>query len=271
MKRLSSKKSQTSKQSVALMVQTTNLETAMTEGASYRDCFRGTNLWRTEIGCVAWASQVLCGFAIANYSAYFYEQAGLAPANAYKMTIGQGGLHFLCNILSVFVTGRFGRRGIMLFGYAGMSCAMFLLGFLALAHQTTGLGYGQAFMYLVWYCIYQLTVGPTAYIVVGEISSTRLRSKSISLARNAYNVANVFSATVAPYTLNPAEGNLKGKTAFLAAGFALLCLLWGYFRLPESKDRTYEELDLLFSQNLKAREFKDASVDSMDMPEFTKE
>jgi SP family general alpha glucoside:H+ symporter-like MFS transporter len=57
----------------------------------------------------------------------------------------------------------------------------------------------------------------------------------------------------------------------LAAGFALLCLLWGYFRLPESKDRTYEELDLLFSQNLKAREFKDASVDSMDMPEFTKE
>ncbi|KAM6480848.1 sugar transporter [Trichoderma sp. SZMC 28011] len=270
MKRLSSKRSETSKQSVALMVQTTNLEMAMTEGASYRDCFRGTNLWRTEIGCVVWASQVLCGFAIANYSSYFYEQAGLPAANAYKMTIGQGGIHFLCTLLSVFVTARFGRRGIMLCGYAGMSCSMFILGFLALAHQTTGLGYGQAIMYLVWYVVYQLTIGPTAFIVVGEISSTRLRSKSISLARNAYNVANVFSATVAPYTLNPTAGNLKGKTAFLAAAFALLCLLWGYFRLPESKGRTYEELDLLFSQNIKAREFKDAVVDSTDMSEFHK-
>ncbi|KAL7917529.1 general substrate transporter [Trichoderma austrokoningii] len=264
-KRLASKKSQTSKQSVALMIQTTNLEKAMTEGASYRDYFCGTNLWRTEIGCIAWASQVLCGFAIANYSSYFYEQAGLPAANPYKMTIGQEGVHFLCTLLSVFVTARFGRRGIMLCGYAGMSCAMFTLGFLALARQTTGLGYGQAIMYLVWYVIYQLTIGPTTYIVVGEISSTRLRSKSISLARNAYNIANVFSVTVALYTLNHTAGNLKGKTAFLAAAFSLLCLLWGYFRLPESKDRTFEELDLLFSKNLKACEFKSAIIDNTDM------
>lgn len=26
----------------------------------------------------------------------------------------------------------------------------------------------------------------------------------------------------------------------------MLCLIWAYFRIPETKGRTYEELDLMF-------------------------
>ncbi|OJJ44713.1 hypothetical protein ASPZODRAFT_134809 [Penicilliopsis zonata CBS 506.65] len=258
------------KQSVALMVETTNLERAMTEGASWWDCFRGTNLWRTEIGCITWMSQVFSGFAISGYAAYFYEQAGLPSADAYKMTVGQGGLHFLCTALSVLATARVGRRPMMLWGFVGMGTAMFIIGFLALGTQNAAMGYAQSAMYLVWFCLYEFTIGPVAYIIVGEISSTRLRSKSIALGRNAYNVASIFSTVVAPYTLNPTEGDWKGKTAFLAAGCCVVCAIWTYFRLPESKDRTYEELDLLFSKNLKAWEFKDASVDDENIELMTK-
>lgn len=249
------------KKSVALMIQTTKLEIALNEGASFLDCFRGSNAWRTEIGCIVWTSQVLSGFAITSYATYFYEQAGLAVADAYKMSVGQSGLHFLCTLLSVLITGNFGRRNVLFFGYIGMGSSMLILGIMACVHQNTGLGYGESAMYLLWYCFYELTLGPLAFIIVGEISSTRLRSKSISLARNAYNVANVFSSTVAPYTLNPTEGNWKGKTAFLAAGFTVVITIWAYFRLPESRGRTYEELDILFAKNLKAWEFKDAQID----------
>ncbi|KAJ5109432.1 hypothetical protein N7456_006107 [Penicillium angulare] len=249
------------KKSVALMVQTTDLEKVLTEGASFLDCFRGSNAWRTEIGCIVWTSQVLCGFAITSYATYFYEQAGLATADAYKMSVGQSGLHFLCTLLSVFITGNFGRRPVLFWGYGGMCMSMMLIGILACVPQTSSLGYGESAMYLLWYVFYELTIGPIAFIIVGEISSTRLRSKSISLARNAYNVANVFSSTVAPYTLNPTAGDWKGKTAFLAAGFTIFIIVWAYFRLPESRGRTYEELDILFSRDLKAWEFRDAEVE----------
>ncbi|KAJ5935783.1 hypothetical protein N7466_005330 [Penicillium verhagenii] len=249
------------RKSIALMVQTTELEKVMTEGASFVDCFRGSNAWRTEIGCVVWTSQVLCGFAITSYATYFYEQAGLSSSNAYKMSVGQSGLHFLCTLLSVFVTGNFGRRPVLFVGYSGMCMSMLLIGIMSCVKQTTGLGYGESAMYLLWYVFYELTIGPIAFIIVGEISSTRLRSKSISLARNAYNVANVFSSTVAPYTLNPTAGDWKGKTAFLAAGFTMFIIVWAYFRLPESRGRTYEELDILFSRDLKAWEFADAEID----------
>ncbi|KAH8805409.1 general substrate transporter [Xylogone sp. PMI_703] len=266
-KRLSSSKAADhAKLSVALMVETTNLERAVTEGASYIDCFRGSNLWRTEIGCISFLSQVLVGFAITTYASYFFEQAGLEPANAYKLTVGQGGLHFLCTLFSTLITTRHGRRPIMIWGYIVMSTSMYIIGFTALAHQRPAIGYAQSAMYLFWYCAYELTVGPAVYIIVGEISSTRLRSKSIALARNAYNICNIVSAVVAPYTLNPTEGNWKGKTAFLAAGLTTLVTIWAIFRLPESKGRTYQELDILFSKDLKAWQFKDASVDE-DIPD----
>jgi SP family general alpha glucoside:H+ symporter-like MFS transporter len=246
---------------VALMVETTELERSMTEGASYIDCLRRDNLWRTEIGCVAWLSQVLVGFALSSYATYFYEQAGLSAKNSYKMTVGQGGLHFACTLVSVFITGHVGRRKIFIYGCAAMGTIMCIIGFIALAKESTATGWASSVMYLTWFSIYELTIGPVAFIIVGETSSTRLRSKSIALGRNAYNVFSIISFTCAPYVLNPTEGNWKGKSGFLAGGLCFVCMVWAIFRLPECKDRTYEELDIMFARKLKAWEFQSYVID----------
>lgn len=47
---------------LALVVHTTKLERAETQGATYLDCFKGTNLRRTEINCVVWAGELLHSF-----------------------------------------------------------------------------------------------------------------------------------------------------------------------------------------------------------------
>jgi SP family general alpha glucoside:H+ symporter-like MFS transporter len=36
---------------------------------------------------------------------------------------------------------------------------------------------------------------------------------------------------------------------------------WSFFRLPEAKGRTYEELDLLFQKKVPARKFASTHVD----------
>ena len=38
--------------------------------------------------------------------------------------------------------------------------------------------------------------------------------------------------------------------------------VWAYFRLPETKGRTYEELDILFAQKITARKFASTHVDA---------
>src|SRR5271170_5516900 len=98
------------------------------------------------------------------------------------------------------------------------------------------------------------------YTLVAEIPSTRLRIKTVVIARIAYNLVGLASNTITPKMLNPAAWNWKGKTGFFWAGTSLLCLVWCYFRLPEPKGLTYVELDILFAKKAKAKKFRDVRV-----------
>lgn len=50
-------------------------------------------------------------------------------------------------------------------------------------------------------------------------------------------------------------------TAFFFAGANVLCIAWCFFRLPETKDRTYAELSVLFDDRVPARKFATTAVD----------
>ena len=41
----------------------------------------------------------------------------------------------------------------------------------------------------------------------------------------------------------------------------MICNIWCWFRLPETKDRTFGEIDLLFDNHIPARKFKYTKVD----------
>jgi SP family general alpha glucoside:H+ symporter-like MFS transporter len=53
---------------LALIVHTTQLERAEVSGASYLECFKGTNRRRTEINMATWAIQILSGNAILGFA-----------------------------------------------------------------------------------------------------------------------------------------------------------------------------------------------------------
>ena len=53
---------------------------------------------------------------------------------------------------------------------------------------------------------------------------------------------------------------MRGKLGFFFGGLAFLCFGWAWFRVPETKGRTYEELDIMFEKGVKTREFKNYKV-----------
>jgi hypothetical protein len=61
--------------------------------------------------------------------------------------------------------------------------------------------------------------------------------------------------------LGIAAWNWGAKTGLFYAGTNLLCNIWCWFRLPETKDRTFGEIDLLFHHRVPARKFKYTKVD----------
>ena len=154
---------------------------------------------------------------------------------------------------------RAGRRTLYVNGLALLTLLLLLIGLVSIS-SSKGAGWGIGSLLLVYTFTYDITVGPVCYSLVAEMPSTRLKTKSIVLARNVYNVFGIVNGVITPYMLNPTAWNWKGKSGFFWAGLCFLCLVWTYFRLPEPKGRTYGELDILFEKGVSARKFKGTDV-----------
>ncbi|WWC61507.1 uncharacterized protein I303_104091 [Kwoniella dejecticola CBS 10117] len=243
---------------VSSMVRTNQFEKDVTAGTTFADCFRGVNRRRTEISCVVWTTQILCGLQFANYSTYFFQQAGLATTYSFDMTIGLYAAAFIGTCLSWVLLTFLGRRKIWLAGLSALVVGQILIGVLSVVADKghTGARWAQAGLMIGWLFTYDMTVGPLAYAIVGETSSTRLRNKTVGLARASYNVFSICFGVMMPYMLNPTQWNWAGKTGFFWAGIGFLCLLWAYFRLPELKDRSFLEADIMFTRGVPARKFR---------------
>ncbi|SGZ58098.1 CIC11C00000001604 [Sungouiella intermedia] len=261
---------------VALMIRTTELEreqerlkSADKENSGWRAylrLFQGPNRRRTEIACIAFAGQVLSGSTFAYSPSYFFSQAGLALSEVYKLNLGTTAIAFTGTLCSWFLLHRFGRRTIYVTGYAVLVTLLLLIGILAFpAKHSSGVKWAQAAITICWVGTYSLTIGPLAFTIVSEISATNLRSQSIALARNSYNLCSLISNVVEPYLMNPGNANLKGKTAFVWFGTAFPTLIWAFFRLPETKGRTYEELDLMFERDVPTRQFAEYKIEAEEL------
>lgn len=252
---------------LAEIIHTDKLEQKHQTGTSYMDCFRGVERRRTEIACVAFAGQVLSGSSFAYNSVYFFQQVGLATQETYNLNIGGTALALCGTIVNwIALMPYFGRRRIYLWGMFSMSMILFIIGILdrvgtKASTLVTAIGWVQASLTLVWTFIFQLSVGQLGWAIPSEVGSTRLRQKTICIARFAYYVMNFLASTLQPFFINPTSLNLKGTTGFIWGGSALATFVWAYFRLPETKGRTYEELDYLFHNNVPTRLFDTVEVD----------
>jgi SP family general alpha glucoside:H+ symporter-like MFS transporter len=260
------------KQTLAIIVHTNNIEEEMTAGTSYLDCFKGTERRRTEIACMAFAGQVFVGSLFAYNSTYFFQQIGFDSTQTYHLNVGSTGMALfgtLCNW--TILLPRFGRRKIYLIGTATLTTFLFIIAFLQVGANVKGIGSkpgpllnAQGAFTLLWTFTFQLSVGQLGWAIPAEIGSTRQRQKTVVLARNAYYLASVIARTLEPYFLNPLQWNIKGYTGFVWGCTGLITLIWAYFRLPETKDRTYDELDVLFAKGVKARHFAKTDVNTFD-------
>lgn len=244
---------------ISMMRHTNELEREISAGTSYWDCFKGVNLRRTEITCVTWVIQAASGASFMGYAAYFFEQAGLPTSIAFDFSISLYAVAMIGVVISWFTMTYLGRRTIYLGGLSAMCIVLFTIGFVSLSH-TKGASFAIGSLLLLFTLCYDITIGTVAYSIVAEIPATRLRTKTIVLARNLYNIQGTINGVITPYMLNPDAWNWKGKAGFFWAGLAFLCLIWTYFRLPEPKGRTYGEIDILFEQKTPARKFKAATI-----------
>jgi SP family general alpha glucoside:H+ symporter-like MFS transporter len=251
---------------VSNMAHTVALETRIYSTSKYVDCFRGTDLRRTEIACCTWMIQALCGSAVLGYATYFFESAGLNTIYSFDMGMAKQALGIVGTLISWVASGWFGRRTLFFWGLICMTITMFTMGFVSLAPRTNhAANWAIGALLLVAQLVYEITIAAPTYVIVPEISSSKLRPKTLVLARNAYNVAIIGQNVLIAYMLNAKDWNWGGKTGYLYGGINLICLTYVYFRLPETKGRSYGELEVLFEKKIAARKFSSTEVDPFEI------
>ena len=220
---------------LAMMIHTNELEIQQTAGTSYIDCFKGVDLRRTELTIMTWVIQQTSGSPMIGWGTYFMAQAGLAEKDAFSLGVGQSAMGFVGTVGSWFLMPHFGRRTLYLWGQAVMFVILMIIGGLGIPALSQNVGWATGALILILTFAYDFTVGPVCYSLVAELPSTRLRIKTVVLARNVYNVFGIIIGTLQPRFMNPTAWNWRGKTAFFWGGLNLCGIVWTYFRLPEPK------------------------------------
>ncbi|BGP57367.1 hypothetical protein JCM8202_005793 [Rhodotorula sphaerocarpa] len=247
---------------LAMIQHTNEFEKSVAAGTSYLDCFKGTDLRRTEIACGVWMIQNLCGSAFMGYSTFFLQQAGVPVSASFSLSIGQYAIGAAGTVSSWFLMSNLGRRPLYWGGLVVLTVLLIVIGGMgSIPHSNVSASYGVGGLLLIYTAVYDATVGPVCYTLVSEIPSTRLRAKTVVLSRIAYNLIAVVNSIIMPYFLNKEALNWGAKTGYFWGGLCALCAIWTYFRCPEPRNRTYGELDVLFANRISARKFAQTDAD----------
>ena len=93
-----------------------------------------------------------------------------------------------------------------------MTCILFLIGILNVWKERSSVLYAQAGLTMFWTLVFGLTVGQLGWSMPAEVGSTRLRQKTVCVARNTYYLVNIVAGVIQPYMMNPTAWNLNGYT-----------------------------------------------------------
>lgn len=224
--------------------------------ASYAECFRGTNLRRTMIASLVFLAEPMSGLGfVSNYGALMYQYLGISDRQSFLIQIGAQILSISGATISFLICDMFGRRPMFLGGCIGLTLLLLCMG-IAGSVDTSAATMAAVGFYTMYNFFYNAGVGSNVYTIAGEVPTSVLRTKTLAVALSISAAVNTMWSFVAPYIFNPGYGDLKAKIGFVFGAFMLIFAVLAFFFVPETRRRTYEELDELFMNRVPTREFR---------------
>ncbi|TVY64429.1 MFS transporter fmqE [Fusarium oxysporum f. sp. cubense] len=248
-------------------IQTTLATEAVTEdageGSGYSDCFKGTNLRRTAI--IIWLNliQQFVGMALLTNGAYFLIMAGMSPQYSLMVNLIGVASNMVANAISWYTVPRFGRRTMILFSISLDILAWASMGIAACFSTQTAQWYVGVALLLFGF-FNSLGVASAVPVIASEISTVRLRAKTGGIGFGAQCIAAWAFSFYTPYLYNTDQANWKGKIGFFFAGLSAVGYVISWLTVPETKGRSFLDLDFLFGEKVKARAFRKTAVPSID-------
>ncbi|GAA5914181.1 sugar porter family MFS transporter [Sporobolomyces salmoneus] len=218
----------------------------------YIDCFRGgpgRNALRTWTGIGLQALQQLTGINfIFYYGTQFFKNSGIS--NPFVITIATNVVNVGATVPGMWAVDKLGRRPLLLYGAAGMAVSQLIVAIVGTAVPAGNQAAQKVLIAFV--CIFiahfAATWGPLAWVVTSEIYPTTTRGKQMSLSTASNWLLNFAIGYATPYLVDttPGSAGLQSKVFFIWGGCCVLCFLFVFAVIPETKGLSLEQVDILY-------------------------
>lgn len=182
--------------------------------------------------------QQWCGMNVVfYYAADIFQAAGYTIQQMMLNIVVIGTVMVVSVIFTILIIEKIGRKKLMLAGSASLAIVYGILGYLFLKGVS---GMPIVLLTLTNVAIYSVTLAPVVWVILAEIFPNRIRGAAMSAAAIALWVGN-FSLTFSFPAIKENLGwanNFWLYSVICAGGFIIL-----YLQLPETKDKTLEEIE----------------------------
>ncbi|KAI1132138.1 hypothetical protein F5Y10DRAFT_5548 [Nemania abortiva] len=194
--------------------------------------------------------QQFCGVnAIAYYSTQIFIDSNFSTKSALAASLGFGAVNFLFAIPAFYTIDTFGRRKLLLTTFPLMSLFLFYTGFSFYIPEGTARVANVALGIYLFGVVYSPGEGPVPFTYSAEAYPLYIRPFGMSLATATTWLFNAVISITWPALVQAwtNAGAFSWYAAWNLVGWVLVLLF-----LPETKEKTLEELDAVFDVPLRS-------------------
>lgn len=189
------------------------------------------------LGLVIAFFQQWCGTnVIFNYAQEIFSEAGYELGDLFFQIVVTGITNVIFTFVAIYTVDRFGRRFLMLLGAGGLGAIYLILGG---CYTFEVHGVLMTVLVVLAIACYAMTLGPVTWVLLSEIFPDKIRAVAMATCTFLLWVGSATLTFTFPY-MNTFLG--AGFTFWIYSTICICAFIFLYFRCPETKGRSLEEL-----------------------------
>jgi len=193
--------------------------------------------------------------AIIYYANQIFASAGFVTeaSRATVTTWAIGGVNVLATLIAIAFIDNVGRRKLLLAGLVGMGASLAVVGAAFQIITSTGHAAGSTgpsaaglvtvAALIVFISSFAFSLGPVVWTVINEVFPARIRGRGVAIA-TAINWGSAY--LVSQFFLSLVQAIGSTFTFWLLTFFCVAGWIWIYFAVPETKQKSLEQIQLLW-------------------------
>jgi SP family xylose:H+ symportor-like MFS transporter len=186
--------------------------------------------------------------AVLYYAPLMFRNLGASTDSALLQTVIVGLANAIFTVVAILTVDRLGRKPLLIIGGVVMGAAMVTLGF---QFQANAVGTGPLISAIAYIAGFALSWGPVTWVLLSEMFPNSIKNRAMALAVAAQWIANLFVSWTFKILIGNSALNAlfnHGFPYWIYGGMSFLAAAFVYFYVPETKRRTLEEIQNLWSK-----------------------